>query len=84
MIAVAKKNGRVAALLVKNGRVAAFRGRRRGPRPQKVQEESAMASSHMLVGASTDPESLVICRITPSDLFDALARGIDEIGRAHV
>ena len=37
-----------------------------------------MASSHMLVGASTDPESLVIRRITPSDLFDALARGIDD------
>src|ERR1700724_1847113 len=43
-----------------------------------VQEESAMANSHMLVGASTDPESLVIRRITPSDLFDALARGIDD------
>src|ERR1700733_14488222 len=37
-----------------------------------------MASSHMLVGASTDPENLVIRRITPSDLFAALARGIDD------
>src|SRR3984957_9302667 len=62
----------------KNGRVAAFVGRRRGPKPQKVQEESAMAFSHMLVGASTGPENLVIRRITPSDLFDALARGIDD------
>src|SRR5580692_7350918 len=53
-------------------------GRRRGPKPQKVQEESAMASSHMLVGASAGPENLVIRRITPSDLFDALARGIDD------
>src|SRR5580700_11708992 len=44
----------------------------------KVQEESAMANSHMLVGASTDPKNLVIRRITPSDLFDALARGIDD------
>src|SRR5271154_3563882 len=70
MIAVAK-NGRVAAMLSKNGR-------RRGPKPQKVQEESAMASSHMLVGASAGPENLVIRRITPSDLFDALARGIDD------
>src|SRR6202163_2965955 len=70
MIAVAK-NGRVAALLLKNGR-------RRGPKPQKVQEESAMAYSHMLVGASTGPKDLVIRRIAPSDLFDALARGIDD------
>src|SRR5580698_7075703 len=37
-----------------------------------------MASSHMLVGASTDPESLVIRRITPSDLSHALARGLDD------
>src|SRR5271154_4847824 len=70
MIAVAK-NGRVAAMLSKNGR-------RRGPKPQKVQERSAMAYSHMLVGASTGPENLVIRRIAPSDLFDALARGIDD------
>src|ERR1700681_667647 len=70
MIAVAK-NGRVAALLLKNGR-------RRGPKPQKVQEESAMAYSHMLVGASTGPKDLVIRRIAPADLFDALARGIDD------
>jgi uncharacterized membrane protein len=53
-------------------------GRRRGPRPQKVEEESAMAFSHMLVGASTNPEHLVIRRIAPSDLFDALARGVDD------
>jgi uncharacterized membrane protein len=32
----------------------------------------------MLVGASASPESLVIRRITASDLFDALARGIDD------
>ena len=37
-----------------------------------------MAFSHMLVGASTDPEQLVIRRIAPSDLFDALARGVDD------
>ena len=37
-----------------------------------------MAFSHMLVGASTGPENLVIRRIAPSDLFDALARGIDD------
>src|SRR6266853_4022350 len=37
-----------------------------------------MAYSHMLVGASTAPQNLVIRRITPSDLFDALARGIDD------
>ena len=37
-----------------------------------------MANSHMLVGASTRPENLVICRIAPSDLFDALARGVDD------
>jgi len=32
----------------------------------------------MLVGASASPENLVIRRIAPSDLFDALARGIDD------
>jgi uncharacterized membrane protein len=37
-----------------------------------------MANSHMLVGASTRPENLVIRRIAPSDLFDALARGVDD------
>jgi uncharacterized membrane protein len=37
-----------------------------------------MATAHILVGASTSPENLVIRRITPSDLFDALARGIDD------
>src|ERR1700728_3945308 len=37
-----------------------------------------MAYSHMLVGASTGPENLVIRRIAPSDLFEALARGIDD------
>jgi uncharacterized membrane protein len=37
-----------------------------------------MAYSHTLVGASTSPQRLVIRRITPSDLFDALARGFDD------
>src|ERR1700689_1146441 len=37
-----------------------------------------MPYSHMLVGASTAPENLVIRRIAPSDLFDALARGVDD------
>jgi uncharacterized membrane protein len=37
-----------------------------------------MAYSHILVGASASPESLFIRRITASDLFDALARGIDD------
>src|SRR6202051_3790346 len=37
-----------------------------------------MANSHMLVGASTRPENLVIRRVAPSDLFDALARGVDD------
>jgi uncharacterized membrane protein len=37
-----------------------------------------MANAHILVGASTSPENLVIRRIAPSDLFDALARGIDD------
>jgi uncharacterized membrane protein len=45
--------------------------------PEKVQEERPMAS-HMLVGASTSPQSLVIRHITPSDLTRALARGIDD------
>jgi uncharacterized membrane protein len=37
-----------------------------------------MTTAHILVGASTSPENLVIRRITRSDLFDALARGIDD------
>ena len=37
-----------------------------------------MAYSHILVGASTSPRSLVVRRITPSDLFHALARGVDD------
>jgi uncharacterized membrane protein len=45
--------------------------------PEKVQEERPMAS-HMLVGASTSSQSLVIRHITPSDLTHALARGIDD------
>jgi uncharacterized membrane protein len=43
-----------------------------------VQEESAMANSHVLVGASPSPQAIVIRRITPSDLRHALARGIDD------
>ena len=37
-----------------------------------------MAYSHLFVGADTSPESLVVRRITPSDLSHALARGIDD------
>jgi uncharacterized membrane protein len=37
-----------------------------------------MANSHMLVGASTSPDRLVVRHITPSDLWYALARGIDD------
>jgi len=37
-----------------------------------------MANSHVLVGAGTSPDRLAIRRITPSDLKDALARGIDD------
>jgi uncharacterized membrane protein len=37
-----------------------------------------MAYSHTLVGASTSPERLVIRHITPSDLFHALGRGVDD------
>src|SRR5271154_6257348 len=40
--------------------------------------EVAMASSHILVGASADPPRLAIRRITPSDLFQSLAQGIDD------
>jgi uncharacterized membrane protein len=37
-----------------------------------------MTYSHILVGASGSPASPVIRRVTPSDLFDSLARGIDD------
>jgi uncharacterized membrane protein len=43
-----------------------------------VQEESAMANPHVLVGASASPQAIVIRRITPSDLRHALARGVDD------
>jgi uncharacterized membrane protein len=43
-----------------------------------VQEESAMANPHVLVGASRSPQPIVIRRITPSDLRHALARGVDD------
>jgi uncharacterized membrane protein len=43
-----------------------------------VQEESAMANSHVLVGASTSPQAVVIRRIMPSDLWHALAQGVDD------
>ncbi len=37
-----------------------------------------MAYSHILVGASTSPAQPVVRRITPSDLYQSLARGIDD------
>jgi uncharacterized membrane protein len=37
-----------------------------------------MAYSHILVGASANPAQLVVRRISPSDLYSALARGIDD------
>src|SRR4029077_7746812 len=43
-----------------------------------VQEESALANPHVLVGASRSPQPVVIRRITPSDLRHALARGVDD------
>jgi uncharacterized membrane protein len=37
-----------------------------------------MAYSHLLVGASTSPARPVIRHISPSDLFQSLARGVDD------
>src|SRR5271156_4184132 len=37
-----------------------------------------MAYSHILVGASTSPTRPVVRRISPSDVFHSLARGIDD------
>lgn len=37
-----------------------------------------MANPHILVGASTKPARPVVRRIAPSDLFHALARGVDD------
>jgi uncharacterized membrane protein len=37
-----------------------------------------MAYSHILVGASTSPVRPVVRRISPSDLYQSLARGIDD------
>ena len=39
-----------------------------------------MATAHILVGASTSPAQPVVRRISPSDLFQSLARGIDDFG----
>jgi uncharacterized membrane protein len=39
---------------------------------------SAMANSHILVGATTDPLQPVVRRISTSDLYYALARGYDD------
>jgi uncharacterized membrane protein len=37
-----------------------------------------MSYSHILTGASTTPSRPVVRHIAPSDLFDALARGVDD------
>jgi uncharacterized membrane protein len=37
-----------------------------------------MAYSHILVGATTNPARPVVRRISPSDLYQSLARGIDD------
>ncbi len=37
-----------------------------------------MATSHILVGASTSPVRPIVRRVAPSDLFHALARGVDD------
>src|SRR5580704_16409854 len=39
---------------------------------------SAMANSHLLVGAAANPARPVVRRISPSDLYQSLARGIDD------
>jgi uncharacterized membrane protein len=37
-----------------------------------------MAASHVLVGASANPSTPVVRRITPADLFQSLAKGVDD------
>jgi uncharacterized membrane protein len=37
-----------------------------------------MANAHILVGTDTSPQNLVVRHIKPSDLWDALASGIDD------
>ena len=37
-----------------------------------------MATAHILVGASTSPAQPVVRRISPSDLYQSLARGVDD------
>ena len=37
-----------------------------------------MANSHILVGATASPARPVVRRISPSDLYQSLARGIDD------
>lgn len=37
-----------------------------------------MTSSHILVGASVSPEQPAIRRVTPSDLWQSLSRGVDD------
>ncbi|MGA8078077.1 MAG: DUF2189 domain-containing protein, partial [Xanthobacteraceae bacterium] len=37
-----------------------------------------MAYAHILVGGSSNPAQPIVRRITPSDLYQSLARGIDD------
>ena len=37
-----------------------------------------MANTHILVGSNTSPDRIVVRHITPRDLKDALARGVDD------
>jgi uncharacterized membrane protein len=43
-----------------------------------VHEERFMANSHILVGPGKSPARPVVRRISPSDLYDSLARGVDD------
>jgi len=38
-----------------------------------------MSHSHILVGASMSPARPVVRRISPSDLYQSLARGVDDL-----
>src|SRR6202161_3008659 len=61
-----------------NARAPCGPGRRRDRSNQQKFRRSAMANSHILVGASASPARPVVRRISPSDLYQSLARGVDD------
>jgi uncharacterized membrane protein len=74
MIAVLEKLGRLAAPAAGATRTERFRTRE----SKNGFRRSAMTTAHILVGGSTSPARPVVRRISSSDLYQSLARGVDD------